>query len=494
MDRNGLAIVIFSSPGCRWADRRKAQALQAASIVAFLVVMFGLGTDAWSAAPPRQIEPASKTSALAQRAKGKKLAERADAATLRRTQAEQAQKRARLAEKLVALKRAIAMSEASRGAAANALATSERSISDANRRLRELALQQRGAQDQLAGLERQREKKLREVSTQQTQLERIVYRQYVDGSADPLKLYFSGDNPNRIERDLVYLGYVSRATAGLLASLRANVSQLDDLTGQTRSRTAELAGIVEGEQTARTTLAREQDARRDAFARVSKKLESQRHEAGALEADEKRLARVVEDLQRVIDRHTAEESARRAGAETKARAGRSGSARSDAASRRQGADPHPAPRVDTGPDAGDAAGYDATGGDFARLKGRLRLPVRGTLVARYGSQRSDGGPSWKGVFIRADAGTEARAVAPGRVVFADWLRGFGNLLIVDHGEQYLSIYGNNELLLKHAGDLVHSGDALTVVGNSGGNPETGLYFELRYRGKPFDPLSWANLR
>ena len=88
-------------------------------------------------------------------------------------------------------------------------------------------------------------------------------------------------------------------------------------------------------------------------------------------------------------------------------------------------------------------------------------------------------------------GLNFSAVAPGKVVFSDWLRGFGNLLIVDHGGEYLSIYGNNETLFKQAGEHVASGDTVAKVGNSGGNPETGLYFELRFQGKPFDPLTWV---
>jgi len=139
----------------------------------------------------------------------------------------------------------------------------------------------------------------------------------------------------------------------------------------------------------------------------------------------------------------------------------------------------------------DASGNLA--GSFAQLKGRLRLPLRGDITGRFGARR-DGGPSWKGVFIRAAQGAEVRAVAPGRVVFAEWLRGFGNLLIIDHGDQYLSIYGNNEALLRQPGDRVGSGEAIATTGNSGGNPETGLYFELRFQGRPFDPLTWARLR
>ena len=131
------------------------------------------------------------------------------------------------------------------------------------------------------------------------------------------------------------------------------------------------------------------------------------------------------------------------------------------------------------------------GGAFAALRGQLRLPVKGTIAGRFGSPRAEGGASWKGVFIRAAEGTGVKAVAAGAVVFSDWLRGFGNLLIIDHGDDFLSVYGNNEALLATVGASVRSGEAVATVGNSGGNPDSGLYFELRHRGQPFDPLKWA---
>ncbi len=131
------------------------------------------------------------------------------------------------------------------------------------------------------------------------------------------------------------------------------------------------------------------------------------------------------------------------------------------------------------------------GGSFAALRGQLRLPVKGTIEGRFGSPRPEGGATWKGIFIRAAEGLDVRAVAGGAVVFSDWLRGFGNLLIIDHGDDFLSVYGNNESLLAAAGASVKDGEAVATVGNSGGNPDSGLYFELRHRGQPFDPLKWA---
>ncbi|HWV17945.1 MAG TPA: peptidoglycan DD-metalloendopeptidase family protein, partial [Rhodocyclaceae bacterium] len=132
-------------------------------------------------------------------------------------------------------------------------------------------------------------------------------------------------------------------------------------------------------------------------------------------------------------------------------------------------------------------------GDFAGLRGKLRLPVRGEVANRFGAQRAEG-TSWKGLFVRAAEGAEVKSVAAGQVVFADWLRGFGNLLIIDHGDGFLTVYGNNESLFRQAGDKVKGGEAVASVGNSGGNPESGLYFELRHQGQALDPLKWVSLR
>lgn len=98
------------------------------------------------------------------------------------------------------------------------------------------------------------------------------------------------------------------------------------------------------------------------------------------------------------------------------------------------------------------------------------------------------------MFIRSNPGNDVKAIAAGRVVFADWMRGFGNLMIIDHGSSYLSIYGNNDALLKQVGDVIRGGETIAAVGNSGGNPESGLYFELRHDGQPLDPLKWVNVK
>jgi septal ring factor EnvC (AmiA/AmiB activator) len=118
------------------------------------------------------------------------------------------------------------------------------------------------------------------------------------------------------------------------------------------------------------------------------------------------------------------------------------------------------------------------------------MPVRGELARRFGALPQTGGTASKGWFIRCAPGEEVRAVAAGQVVYADWLRGFGNLLILDHGAGYMSLYGNNDALLATVGATVRAGDAIAQAGASGGSAEPGLYFEIRHQGRAVDPAAW----
>ena len=129
--------------------------------------------------------------------------------------------------------------------------------------------------------------------------------------------------------------------------------------------------------------------------------------------------------------------------------------------------------------------------NFAKLKKKLKLPVKGKVIYKYNAKRSDTGTRWKGLFIKAKEGSNVKSVASGQVVFSDWLRGFGNIIIIDHGKSYMSLYGNNDSLLKQKGEFIKGGEVIALSGNSGGNKYNGLYYELRHNGKPFNPLKWT---
>ena len=356
--------------------------------------------------------------------------------------------------RIEALQKSLAESEESKSEAADALRESERAISETNRALRELGEQTREINRRLAEIEADSRRGEEELKSQQTLLARLLYQQYLGGQAEPLKLLLNREDPNDIARRLHYFGYVSRARAQLIESTRRNIARLQQLTEDARKQAQELAAVTAESKALRARLEREKRARGQVLTRISRDIQRQRREIGTLKRDENRLAQLVERLAKLMARSK----------------------------------PPPRVRNERVPQPGAAEGM------FPDLKGKLNLPVRGELANRFGSPRADGGVVWKGLFIAARPGEEVRAIADGRVVFADWLRGFGNLLIVDHGDAYMSLYGNNEALYKRVGDEIRAGDPVAAVGASGGNVDSGLYFELRHQGRPLDPLDWVNIR
>ncbi|MGB7481035.1 MAG: peptidoglycan DD-metalloendopeptidase family protein [Burkholderiaceae bacterium] len=408
--------------------------------------------------------------------------------------------RAELRQKLSALKQSIDQTESAHSRAADALADSESAISKADRALHELAAEQKQTQARLEQLTRRHAELAATVAEQQKQLAKLLRGQYAAGNEDRMKLLLSGDNPNRINRDLHYFGYVSRAQTALLESLRANLQEVESNQAATRNAKEELDEIAQEQREQKALLETEKARRATLLAQLSGQLASQRKEAGNVARDEQRLGRLVERLSQLIEEQQKAEAAAR----EKQRQQQLAKARAEAEKRREAA----ARTADANPDAIDddepppqtVARNELTpqpgiqsGRPFASLRGQLRLPLAGDITSRFGSRRGDG-PGGKGLFIRAAEGSAVKAVADGRVVFAEWLRGFGNLIIVDHGGQYLTIYGNNQALLKRPGDQVRSGDVIASAGNTGGSEESGLYFEMRHQGRAFDPLGWVTTR
>jgi septal ring factor EnvC (AmiA/AmiB activator) len=369
---------------------------------------------------------------------------------------------------------ALSAADASQSVAADALADSEAAISAANRRVRELAQARRQVERQIAVLA----ERSRTAATRQTEQERqlglVLRAQFALAQAQPWQRLVDGDDPNQIGRDLHYLDYVARAKAALIGELTERQTELAALRDESRAKQAELAAIAADEQANRRQLLQQQAARKQALDRLSRQIASQRQSISSLERDERRMSSLIEEINKVLAEQARREAQQRA-------------------ARRSAPAAVPGGRAPAGDDVEPPAGTQ-----FARLRGKLLLPVKGEITARFGAaRRTEAGvdaPTWKGVFIRAAEGADVHAVAAGRVVFADWLRGFGNLLIVDHGDAFLSVYGNNETLLAQVGERIGAGDVIAQVGNTGGSPQPGLYFELRLEGRPVDPLRWASAR
>jgi septal ring factor EnvC (AmiA/AmiB activator) len=336
---------------------------------------------------------------------------------------------------------------------ADALRESERAISERNRRLSELAQQQQTAAQTLERLQQQGRGLNKEMQGQQKLLGKLLYQQYVNGDLEYLKLLLNNQDPNQAARELKYYEYIARSRASWLKNLRVDLTQLKEVTVQSREKNAEIAGLQTEQNSQKQALQQSKRAHQQMLAKISTQLRQQRNEIGRLQRDENRLTQLVQKLAKMLAK----------------------------------------PKKNRRPITNDKLPDDRfNGSPFALLKGKLVLPVKGVVSNRFGTARPDSSVLWKGLFLRAPANQPVKAVAAGRVVFADWLRGFGNLLILDHGKAYMSLYGNNEALYKQVGDTVRGGDTVATVGNSGGNDDSGLYFELRHEGNPLDPILWVS--
>ena len=356
-----------------------------------------------------------------------------------------------LREHIAAMQRELEKTSGSKSEAADALRDSERAISNSNRKLAELATQQRAADKKLNELRKQEQLLAGSMAEQRVLLGRLLYQQYLGGKQEHLKLLLNNQNPNQLARDLRYYQYIAHNRANWLTALHHDLAALNALSMATRQQRAELTSLRAEQSAQKKILKKEQRARQQVLGNISQQLRQQRREIKRLQHNENRLAQLVDKLAKMLAQP------------------KSGSLFHN--------ENLPDNRFDGSP--------------FDQLKGKLALPVKGEVTNRFGMPRPDSTTLWKGLFLRTPAGQSVKAVAAGQVVFADWLRGFGNLLIVDHGKGYMSLYANNETLFKQVGDMLRGGDTIAAVGNSGGNKDSGLYFELRHESKPFDPISWV---
>jgi septal ring factor EnvC (AmiA/AmiB activator) len=370
-----------------------------------------------------------------------------------------------LRERIRSMQQALEKTTENKSEAADSLRDSERAISNSNRALADLAEQKRNSNQELEQLGRRSAQIGQDMEGQQALLGKLLYQQYVGGQHEYLRLLFNGRNPNQIARDLSYYEYIARDRAAWLDKLRANLAQLASVTEQTRDKRAQIVALQREEQTQKAKLEQEKGAHQKVLIDLAQKLKQQRREIARMQENESRLSKLMEQLAKLRAKPRSKE--------------RAPTVATPATPARQN-DKLPDDRHD--------------GSSFAQLRGKLALPVKGAISNQFGATRPDSTMQWKGLFMRAAAGQPVKAVAAGQVVYADWLRGFGNLLIVDHGDGYMSLYGNNETLYKQVGDELRGGDTVAAVGNSGGNETSGLYFELRHEGKPFDPMKWVSGR
>lgn len=298
---------------------------------------------------------------------------------------------------------------------------------------------------------------------------RMAQRQ---GGQDYYKLLLNQEDPQTVARLMKYYGYLQQARAGRVQDLNQTLARLDEIAREESESVAKLHALRGELQQKQSRLASAQNQRSRAIRTLSAQLESD---------DEKlqRLRRDQQALQNVIDRLAREAAERERRAREQREAERRRQAE-EAARAPQTAESRPLPPPPEAEPEVKAMPY----------KGRCPLPVAGGVRAKFGSSRA-GGLHWNGIVIAAPAGTPVRAIRPGRVAFADYLRGYGFLMIIDHGRGLMSLYGQNQSLAKKAGDDVAGNEVIASVGDSGGSDADGLYFEIRVRGRPTDPAEWC---
>ncbi|MBV6273309.1 peptidoglycan DD-metalloendopeptidase family protein [Alcaligenaceae bacterium CGII-47] len=420
------------------------------------------------------------------------------APSLEARQSEAREQRSALRTQIGELQSRIEDTESSRHDASVKLRASEQAISDISRRLDELSRQRKALQTSLSELEGAIKDHSQQMRRQQDALAQQLRAQYASGLS-PWTALLSGEDPQSIGRELAYLSYISRARTEALQALRVTIDKLSALQERVSAQRTELEGVQAEVLAQKKDLEIQQDKRRKVLDTIKVQLQAQRGQAQQLETREQRLGNLIDGLAVEIARAQARaraEAERRAKAEAKARAAAKAREDQEVAAARAAAAQVAAARSaeedqmsGASPSSARVADEEPAGG-FKGLKKGLPHPVAGEMLGRFGAERPDGSGLWRGIVLRAAPGAPVHAVAPGRVVYASWLSGFGNILIIDHGEKYLSVYAYNQSLLRQVGDIVARGDEVARVGATGGQVEPGLYFEIRHAGAPVNPQLW----
>jgi len=245
------------------------------------------------------------------------------------------------------------------------------------------------------------------------------------------------ENPAKVQRTLTYYNYLNTAKIKEIDQFQLTLSQLLKVTSQHQEKVVQLKQLKKQQSQQQLTLKQSKTRRAQTLASLNKELLSSQQQLAKLEAEEKNLVAALQQLTLLVK-----------------------------------------PEINLS--------------GLSQLKKKLKWPVKGKLVRRYGSQKK-GYLTWKGVLLTAPLGRQVQTIHNGTVLFADWLKGYGLVTVIDHGDGYMSLYAHNQTLLKNAGDRVESGEPIALIGQSGGQNRPGLYFEIRYRGKAVNPKLWCKI-
>lgn len=286
--------------------------------------------------------------------------------------------------------------------------------------------------------QQQQRSKREQIKSQKQGLENQVKAAYALGKKEKLKLMLNQQDPAMSGRMMVYYDFLNKTRLKKIAAIKQDLLALQELENQRNKEAAELDKKIEEKKQRQIALQKEKAEREQLLVEINSQFRSKSKQLNQFKQDEKKLASLILTLQQVRD---------------------------------------------------DFPFNEGVVKEFSKLKGSLPWPVKGSLVKRFGDQRSES--RWDGVLIKAREGREVRAVTRGQVVYADWLRGYGLLTIIKHDNGYMTLYAFNQSLYKSKGDWVEAGSVIATVGLTGGRLSAGLYFGIRKKGKPVDPVKWC---
>lgn len=347
---------------------------------------------------------------------------------------------AKLRQHISSLKIGLEAVRNERDAQRQELQRTEAKIADMDRAILQTKKRLKANRVELRGFQKRQSNTLGKLKQQRIQFSKLVRATYMMGHQDYTKMLLSQKDPSKISRVMEYYKYLAKMRVDRIEGFRNAFAELELLGKEIKQNSVELANLTETQTRNRQTLQARFGDRTTIVRKLGAEINTKSQQIDSLREDEQRLLKLIKQLKKF------------------------------ALQQQFNVDPVK---------------------PFGSMKGKLELPLDAKIVAHFGEIQQPSGLRWQGLLMAAPQDKPINAVFNGRVIFADRFRGFGLLLILDHGDGYMSLYSHNKLLFKQLGDWVNSGELIASVGNSGGLAKPGLYFEIRHNGVPEDPLLWC---
>lgn len=321
------------------------------------------------------------------------------------------------------------------------LRRTERKIGRINKKIRKLDIQLKVQERRLTKLRKQEQNQRQGLSRQRQLLAGQIRASYATGKQEYIKILLNQKDPASLGRILTYYDYFNRARSDEIGQLTQTIASIKETQQNLKEEQRKTRTFQQQRRDEKRALTSSKTERKKLTNRLRLEISSKSDQLAQMQRNEEELQRILQQLELALEEF-----------------------------------PTAAPIIRE---------------PFAKLKGKLKWPIKGRHLHSFGSSRKLANLRWNGVVIKAKEGANIRSIAHGQVIFSDWLRGYGLLLIIDHGDGYMSLYGHNQSLFKDVGDGVDRGEVIGLIGNSGGSAQSGLYFEIRHNSKPTNPRRWC---